>query len=93
MTAELPPAVTVLDANTRPPRHYRREALAWMQRQGIDVESAHRVEVFLLDTPFARVYGVERNADGSFVTKDGEYVECRRDVILAEMPPRLDGAA
>lgn len=65
------------------------QTLAWFRSEGIDPNQVHRLEVYLLDCPFARVYEfVTLNGARFFVAERDEYL--RRDpydVILASLPP------
>jgi hypothetical protein len=63
--------------------------LAWCRAEGLDPEQIYRLEVYLLDAPFARVYEfVTLNGARFLVEERDDYL--RRDpydVILSTLPP------
>lgn len=84
----LPDPVVVFNSTDRPPMAYRRRVLDWMECQGININLAYRVEVFVLDTAFARVYQPALNEDGTVRFAGNEFVPARPfNVVLTDLPP------
>ena len=68
--------------------HYDR-LLEWLEREGGDPMRVHRVEVYLLDVPFAKVWEYVIDADGlPKVNEAGDDAESTaRTVLLSSLPP------
>ena len=68
---------------------YRNAVTAWMRSEGIDPTGVRRIEVFLVDTPFAKVTTYVRHESGGIVwhagTDDPEMTESA--VLLSSLPP------
>jgi hypothetical protein len=69
----------------------------WVVEQGMDPGDIFRLEVFLIDCPFARVYEFDRDEDGSLRVEDQPpwdfAVRPPRDVLLSSLPPVKPRAA
>jgi hypothetical protein len=91
--SELPAPLLVEDAGeewwrTRTPE-YRATMTAWLASQGIDVADLMRIEVYLLDTPFARLVVRVRGEDGKLLTNPAREAILHRTetVLLSSLPP------
>lgn len=82
--------VVVWDGRERAYDRIREPAMEWLTAQGIPVDPAYRVEFFLVDAPFARVFTYTQDDQGRRhvdpATGDAAvnepYVK-----ILSELPP------
>ena len=95
-TVQLPEPLLVEDANeewwrTRTPGH-RGAVSAWLASEGIDAADLTRVEVYLVDAPFAWLVFHVRGKDGKcLVNETGDGVLTRLEtVLLSSLPPRLE---
>lgn len=89
-------SIVVLDANEEPTPSFREQVCAWLNRHGVDPMVTYRVEVLLLDAPFARVYQYEPDAEHIIkVNEDGTDALYRDpfDVLLSELPPEATPCA
>jgi hypothetical protein len=62
----------------------------WAVREGFDLRDAYRMEIRLLDTPFARVFEYDKDAQGGrFLDPATDDIAKRRpyDVVISSMPP------
>jgi hypothetical protein len=58
-------------------RDYYDRLVAWLRSEGFDEKITHRVEVYLLDVPFAKVFQYVHNGADSVV----------RTALLSSLPP------
>jgi hypothetical protein len=68
----------------------RHDLAAWSRAQRIEPSDTFRLEIYLLDCPFARVFQFERDAGGhKYVIPGTREIACRKpfDVPVGEMPP------
>ena len=72
-------------------REQRVEVWTWMVEEGLDPGEVFRLEVFLIDCPFARVHEYDRDGDGNLRVEDVPprriAVRPPRDVLLSSLPP------
>ncbi|MEV4246985.1 hypothetical protein AB0J63_26675 [Streptosporangium canum] len=62
--------------------------LGWVRQHGIDPPNTYRLEVYLLDCPFARVYEFDLDKDGRKYVAGSDYARREpRDVLLSSLPP------
>ncbi len=97
MTASLEPIWVgdVHDSQTWPPPNLS-EVLGWARSEGINANETYRIEVYLLDCPFARVYEYDRDENGTrFCWVEHDHLDDRCDVAkrkpfdvpLTTLPP------
>lgn len=92
VTALLPDPILVEDAHegwrrTRS-QGYRDVVMAWMRSEGIRPEDTRRIEVYLVDTPFARVTSYVRENGGIVWNAHREEPEMAVEtVLLRSLPP------
>ncbi|MGW4663203.1 hypothetical protein [Streptosporangium sandarakinum] len=69
------------------------QLLAWARSNGITPDDVTRLEVYLLDAPFARVYEYALDENGRrYLTNDGND-HARREpynVLLTSLPPGME---
>ena len=89
----LPDPLIVFDATDRDwakTAEQWEQTCEWAYEQGIDPNETHRIEVYLIDAPFARVYQFAMTADGLRYIDDATGKTAERkpfDVLLSELPP------
>jgi hypothetical protein len=75
----------------------RLEVCTWMVEEGLDPGEVFRLEVFLIDCPFARVHEYDRDGDGRLRVEDLPprriAVRPPRDVLVSSLPPVKPWAA
>lgn len=73
---------------------YRDAVTAWMRSEGIDPVEARRIEVFLVDTPFAKITTYVRHESGAIVFPAGTDVPemTESTVVLSSLPPLPESA-
>lgn len=62
----------------------------WAAENGIDTDSAYRIEIHLLDCPFARVFQYDQDAQGRRFIDPATDDAARRkpyDLPISSMPP------
>lgn len=96
MPAPLPAPLLAEDATeewweTRT-EEYRAVVTAWLASEGIDIADLIRVEVFLLDAPFARLcFQVRDDDDRAVINEAGDGIVTRTEtVLLSSLPPALE---
>lgn len=94
MTAPTLDPIVVLDVNDWhpwPPDDFREQVCAWLRRHNVDPKYVHRVEVYLLDAPFARVHQYDTDANGTVKLDPDDPDDVAKlapfDVLLRELPP------
>ena len=69
----------------------RTKVWTWMVEEGLDPGEVFRLEVFLIDCPFARVHEYDRDDEGCLRVEDASprriAVRPPRDVLLSSLPP------
>jgi hypothetical protein len=93
--AHLPEPLFVEDANEEwwvRSQAYRDKVNAWLASEGIDVAELVRVEVYLVDTPFAQLVFRVRDGDGKLaVNEAGDGMLTRSETaLLSSLPPALE---
>lgn len=82
--------LAVWDVHNRSWAHNWRPVMEYLESQGIPVDDTYRVEVYLLDMPFARVFTYAENERGwryvDPATGDAA-VNDPYDVLLTALPP------
>jgi hypothetical protein len=93
--AHLPEPLFVEDAHEEwwvRPQAYRDTVNAWLALEGIDVAELVRIEVYLVDAPFARLVFRVRDEDGKLaVNEAGDGMLTRSETaLLSSLPPALE---
>ncbi|MGS2645863.1 hypothetical protein [Streptosporangium sp. G12] len=94
MTATLPDPYFDLDAQTLSDRGlyelpWHGELLAWMLAEGMAPNDTRRVEVFVVDCPFARVTRYALTENGKRIANDAgdELVTVEETMLVSSLPP------
>jgi hypothetical protein len=95
--AHLPEPLLIEDAHEEwwvRPQAYRDMVNAWLASESIDVADLVRVEVYLVDAPFARLTFRVRDEDGKLaVNEAGDGMLTRSETaLLSSLPPLAEGA-
>lgn len=71
---------------------YRDTVNAWLAREGIDVTDLRRIEAYLVDVPFARLWFRVRDDDGHVLLNEARdaALEQVETVLLSSLPPSLE---
>lgn len=74
------------------PEPYRQAFMAWMRSEGMDPNETRRVEVHLMDTPFAvaTVYVRDEQGQKMIDRQREEFVLGEEMVLLSSLPPADD---
>jgi hypothetical protein len=82
-------ALAVWDVNDRGYTDICIPVMEFLMSQGIPVHDTYRVEVYLLDAPFARVFTYAQDDQGRYFDEgtDGAAVNDPYDVPLTALPP------
>ena len=100
VTAGLEPPLWVADSNApgwlafMNTPGYRR-LCDWADAEGIDTYATYRVEVYLLDALFAKIFKYVISDDGHLVSDEcrDDIARTERFVILSSMPPTVETEA
>lgn len=94
MAATLPDPYFDLDAQALSDRGlyelpWHGDFLAWMRAEGMNPNDARRVEVFVVDCPFARVTTYALTVDGKRIANDAgdELVTVEETMLVSSLPP------
>lgn len=96
MSVQLPEPLLVEDAHeewwrTRTPE-YRDTINEWLASEGIDGTDLTRVEAYLVDAPFARLWFRVRDEEGRCLLNEArdEVLKREETQLLSSLPPRLE---
>jgi hypothetical protein len=75
-------------------RDYYEQLIEWLRSEGFDEKITYRVEVYLVDAPFAKVFQYATDDDGDIkLNEAGDDVELvTRTVLLSSLPPAKEAA-
>ena len=83
--------LAIWDANAREYNAIRDQVCEYLAGQGLPIDAAYRVEVYLLDAPFARVFTYDQDSEGGERRLDqatGDVaVRPPFDQLLTALPP------
>lgn len=75
-------------------RNYYQRLIAWLRSEGFDEQVTHRVEVYLLDAPFARVHQWCTDERGRISVNEAgdDALTVVRTALLSSLPPAKEEA-